>query len=244
MKNILISTIIRNRKNFLHNWYEQIKSIVALDKQNNYYLSVYENDSTDGTQDILKNLDFSFFLDFNIKLEILNTPSFGSVINEERVKLLSEARNQTIYNNKLLEKCSHILVVEPDVKYDPKILIDNIINIGDYDIISPRSVDIDKSPPCYLYDDWATRKTSNDLTWEIFNKNILRNLSLVSVWSTSNCFCLYKAEPFKRFLTFGYFNERFNRFDCDTAVVCENFRKYGYSNIVLNSSVEVYHSRI
>jgi len=211
-------------------------------KKNKYYLSIYENDSIDKTIEILNNFDFSFFEDYKIKHENLNKPFFSRTMNEDRVKLLSESRNKSIYNNKFLEQCSHVLVVEPDINYDPKILIDNIINIGDYDIISPRSVDIDKSPPCYLYDDWATRKTSNDLTWKIFNKNILRNLSLVSVWSTFNCFCLYKAEPFKRFLTFGYFNERFNRFDCDTAVVCENFRKYGYSNIVLNSSVEVYHS--
>jgi hypothetical protein len=243
VKNILISTIIRNRKNFLNNWYEQIKNIVTIDKQNNYYLSVYENDSTDGTQDILRNLDFSFFSDFNIKLEILNTPSFGSVVNEERVKLLSEARNQTIYNNKLLEKCSHILVVEPDVKYEPKTLIDNIINNGDYDIISPRSVEINDDKHHYLYDDWGTRQNPDSRSWHIFNPIILRNLGLINVWTTFNCFCFYKSEPFKRFLTFGYFNERFNTFDCDTAVVCENFRKYGYSNIVLNSSVEVYHSR-
>lgn len=242
MKKILISTIVRNSEKHLNRWYENIKTLCLLDKDNQYYLSVYENDSIDRSVELLNKFDFSFLEDYKIKSEKLDKPLFGRVINEDRVKLLSESRNKSIYNNKFLESASHVLVIEPDINYNVKAIVENIINLGDFDIISPRSVDIDKDPPCYFYDDWSTRKTSNDLKWKIFDKNVLINLGIVSVWSTFNCLCLYKSEPFKRFLTFGYYNERLNRFDSDTAVVCENFRKYRYLNIVLNSQIEVYHS--
>lgn len=243
MKKILISTIVRNSEKHLNTWYENIKKLCLLDKNNKYYLSVYENDSTDKSVEFLNKFDFSFLEDYKITSERLNKPLFGRVINEERVKLLSESRNKSIYNNKFLELSSHVLVIEPDIKYEPQVMLDNIINIGDFDIISPRSVDIDKDPYCYFYDDWGTRENQNDFSWKMFNPTVLKNLELLEVWTTFNCFCFYNSEPFKRFLTFGYFNERFNRFDCDTAVICENFRKYRYSNIVLNSSVEVYHGK-
>jgi len=52
MKTILISTIVRNRGKTLHKWHSQIKDLVSKDKKNKYYLSVYENDSTDDSKDI------------------------------------------------------------------------------------------------------------------------------------------------------------------------------------------------
>lgn len=242
MKNILISSIFRNRENYIEGWYEGIKSLSKIDKDNKYYLSVYENDSEDKTFDKLKNLDFSFLEGVSLKTEKLNTPIFDSFSKaKDRVILIAEARNKSIYSNPFLNQCSHLLVIEPDIRYDPSLIIKEIINKGDYDIISPRSVDIDRN--CYFYDDWGTRQTDKDGNWKCFSVNILRMLGVIPVWTTFNCLCLYKAEPFKNFITFEGFNSRINAYDCDTAVVCENFRKNNYSNIVLNSSVEIYHSR-
>jgi hypothetical protein len=40
---ILICSIIRNVENKLNSWYNQIKNIVSLNKDIDFYLSVYEN---------------------------------------------------------------------------------------------------------------------------------------------------------------------------------------------------------
>jgi len=234
VKTILVSTIIRDREQFLDNWIKQLKELVQIDENNEYYLSVYENDSKDGTKDKLKSFDFSFLKGFKIQTEDLNTKKFGSIISDERVKLLAEARNKSIFNNNFLSKASHVFVVEPDVKYVPNIIAKNIINLGEYDIISPRSTNYGSK----LYDDWATRKNSSERRWT--NTFDIPD-SLVEVWSTFNCLCLYNAEPIKNNITFDSFNERFNASDCDTTVICENFRKNGYNKIFMNGSVEVFH---
>jgi hypothetical protein len=242
MKHILISTIVRNRETYLNSWYDLLKTLVSLDKQNKYYLSIYENDSIDNSIEKISSFDFSFLEGYFFKTQNLTTPIFDSHSKSfERVNLISQARNNSIYSSIFLNKCSHLLSIEPDIIYKPQEIINEIINKGNYDIISPRSVDTDRN--CFFYDDWGTRKEENDDCWKCFSPNILRNLDIVPVWTTYNCLCFYNAEPFKKFITFGPFNPRLNKPDCDTAVVCENFRKYGYTNIVLNSKIEIYHSR-
>lgn len=220
-------------------WYNNIKELCRIDKNNKYYLSVYENDSKDDTVEKLKNFDFSFLNGFVLKNEVLNTPKFGPTMDELRVKLLSEARNKSIYCE-FLKESTHVLSLESDINYDPNSVLNGIINT-DHDIISGRSFDINRN--CPFYDDWAARLTENDWRWTCFSIPILEKIGTIPVWSTHNCFCLYRSEPIKNFITFGYFNERLNKHDCDSVVICENFRKHGYTNIVLNSSVEVYHSR-
>jgi hypothetical protein len=242
MKQILISTIIRNRALYLDQWYSHIKTLSSLDKENKYYLSVYENDSNDESIEKIKSFDFSFLEGFYFRTERLATPIFDSHSKSfERVNLISQARNKSIYSSIFLNKCTHLLSIEPDIIYNSRLIIDEIINKGNYDIISPRSVDVDRN--CFFYDDWGTRRYPDDPCWQCFSPPILRNLDVIPVWTTYNCLCFYNAEPFKKFITFGPFNPRLNKADCDTAVVCENFRKYGYNNIVLNSKIEIYHSR-
>ena len=41
-----------------------------------FYFSAYENDSTDNTSEILKNLDWSFFKDFSIVTEKIKTKPY------------------------------------------------------------------------------------------------------------------------------------------------------------------------
>jgi hypothetical protein len=235
MKTILISTIIRDRANYINTWYNQLKKIVELDANNKYYLSVYENDSKDESKDLLNQLDFSFFQNHKIQSETLNTVKYPSIINKERVELLAEARNKSLYNNDFLNKCSHVLSLESDITYEPQVIIDKIINFGEYDIISPRSTALGTE----LYDEWATREKDSDLRWHTPTQGVPRNLK--QVWSTFNCLCLYNAEPIKQRITFGGHNDRLNSFDCDTVVICENFRKNGFSKIILNGEVEILH---
>lgn len=239
LKNILISTIVRNREPFLKNWISQLNDVCKSRPEINFYLSVYENDSIDGSKEILQSLDYSYFKQFKIISENLDTPFFGSVQNSLRVKLLAEARNKSLFENEFLEKCDWVLSVEPDVKYNAEDVL-RIIDNDDYDILSGRSMEITStSNPTYLYDVWATRNTSNHSHWL---SNIEFN-KIIETWSTYNCFCKYNAEPIKNKIAFDYRNKRLGRDDCDTAVICENFRENGYSKIALDGTVNIFHMR-
>jgi hypothetical protein len=238
MKTILISTIVRNRASKLNKWYNQIKNLVSLDNKNAYYLSVYENDSTDNSKEMLNNFDFSFLAGVKIQNEKIETEYFYQENLEsnrkKRVENLALARNKTLFGITFLSECSHVLCIEPDIVYDPQSIINNIIN-SDFDIVSP----ISRQDGFILYDGWATRKEKEDVYW---NNKINLN-GVLDVWSTFNCLCFYKSDPFKFGVGFGFENPRTKKYDCDTTVICENFRKFGYDKIKLNCNVIVDHLR-
>ena len=234
MDKILICTIIRNRKKHLDTWLSQIKQIVEHYKDSYLFdLSVYENDSTDGTKDKLQDLDYSFFNNFNVSTRTLNTKYFGSIVDKQRVINLAAARNNCIYSESLdVRDYKKILFIEPDFTYTLNDAI-KIIDTPDCDIIS--GVSIYKGE---FYDRWATRKNERE-TWGNFH--IKDSDSVEKVWTTFNGFCLYNAEPFKKNIKFDWYNDRLDHFDCDTAVICENFRRNGYINIVMHNGAKFYH---
>jgi Cryptococcal mannosyltransferase 1 len=236
--NILISTIIRNRATFLHNYINQLNELVEIDSSNNFFISIYENDSVDGSQEILKNLDYSKFKDVFIKSEIKNTPYFGSIKHNERVQILAEARNKSIYQNDFLNVCDWVLSVEPDIFYEPKKLY-KIIENNHYDILSARSIEIYPPPKNHIYDGWGTRNTENHFDWE---PNVIFD-DIHETWTTYNCFCKYRAKPIIEGVCFDGFNKRLNIHDCDTAVICENFREKGYNKIALVGDCLALHKR-
>lgn len=238
MKNILISTIVRDRAAFLPMWIDQLNLICQSRKNINFYLSVYENDSFDASKNILQSLDYSLFKDVSIVCENIGTPSFGSIKHDLRVQLLAEARNKTLYNNDFLEKCDWVISVEPDIRYNLDDIL-KIIDDEDHDVLSARSIEKNNPEPNHLYDGWGTRNTSQHTDWD----HSVNFDGLINVWTTYNCFCKYKAEPIKNKITFGAFNDRLNAFDCDTAVICENFRKNNYNKIALLGTVNVFHIR-
>lgn len=240
-KKILICSIIRDRANYLILWINQINSMIDKCPDYDFFLSVYENDSIDRSAKTLKSLDFSKFKDFFIKTENLNTPSFGSIKNDHRVCLLAEARNKAIYGCNFLDRCDEVLFVEPDIDYCPNEL-SNIIKDHSCDILSAKSTHIHNTLPHEIYDNWASRLTDKDECWPnvVAVEGFPRR---VEVWSTFNCFCKYNAEPFKKNISFSGFNKRLNKYDCDTAVICENFREAGYGKVVLDGRYSVFHSR-
>jgi hypothetical protein len=119
----------------------------------------------------------------------------------------------------------------------------------------------------YLYDVCATRQTSKDICWNFQNEhnwtvnNIIKtNLGgvdgfcLFSLYSTFNCFCVYNVNPFiKNNIKWNYINPRINAsniqaddnrnywIDSDTVVICEDFHKHGYHNILINKNCLVRH---
>lgn len=235
--NILISTIVRNRAFFLEQWAAQLNKLSELNQDVNFYLSVYENDSIDGSKEFLKKCNFPLFKDYTLLSEDLSTNEHGSYKNAERVHLLADARNKSIINSPYLNIIDKVVSVEPDIKYDAeemrKLLLSN------YDIISARSIERLDNLDHHIYDSWATRKYEKDASWDY---SILLD-GVMPVWTTFNCFCVYNAEAIKKGCLFSGHNHKINSFDCDTAVICELFRDYGYDNIVMDCDTKVFHSR-
>lgn len=237
--NILICTIVRDRANKLDQWLEQLKEVVEDNNRHSFDLSLYENDSIDGTKEWI-NKKFKTELpmkEFNkiwVNLEDLGTKKFGSIANEERVRLLADARNKCM-SKVNIENYSYVLWIESDVRYNPKeikILLDECEN---WDILSGASFEGNR-----IYDTWATRLTDAEEWWSGAGREntLIDSKGIISVASTFNCVCLYKAEAIKKCKFDGY-SEKIKRFDCDTAVICEKFRLNGYNKIGMNINVKI-----
>lgn len=232
---ILICTIIRNQEHNLHFWYEQIKNIVLKNKTIEFYLSVYENNSTDNTKSILNSFDFNFFNGVNVISEnIENIPFFKGgyePYGEEskiRVKLLSECRNKCLSND-FIKDCEYILFVEPDIRYDVEIFKDilNFIINNNYDVVSSISKTSNEH-----YDKWGTRLNQGDTWCDLSNR--LNNEEKIDVYATFNCFVIYKSEPILKYnCKFKHMSDVLQTHDCDTVLICEEFRKNGFNKICL-----------
>jgi hypothetical protein len=235
--NILISTIVRNRIKALPKWKKQLDELSALNTDFKFSLSVYENDSIDGSKDFLNNIEFPLFKNFTLITDNLFTNQYGSVKNAERVCLLADARNKSIKQSPMLPIADKIICIEPDITYPAEEMRKLITS--EYDIISARSIEKHDDLKYHLYDGWGTRKNKEDSDW---NPSILLD-GIIPVWTTFNCFCVYKAEAIRKGAIFSGFNEKTQQFDCDTAIICERFRDLGYNNIAMNCDVKVFHSR-
>ena len=244
VRKILISTIVRDREQHLPTWFEQIEKFVQQLPNIEFSLSVYENDSIDNSIQIISQCVVpKYFKFFNFKHEQINTEMYDSARDRpDRVKNLAKARNKTIFSPAIdLNYFDDILVIEPDIGYETKdaLKIINYEGVGLIpDVYSGISVAIRDGRKLF-YDSWATRRTSRERRGEVFPS--FQTVPIREFWSTFNGFCIYNAEPFKKGVSFHWYNERFGTFDCDTAVICERFRKHGYSKIYANQEVVFYH---
>lgn len=234
-KEILLCSIFRNRQHFVSRWHKQIYNFVSYYKEKyDFSLSIYENDSADNTVQQISLLDFNIFKNAFFKSENINTYYYPSIINSDRVKNLAQARNNCL-NIKNINNFERIIYIEPDFRYN----LEDAIKIISAEEIHNKKFDIISGISLYngnFYDSWATRKTENDTNGQIFVSNELKDY-----WSTFNGFCNYSAKPFIDGVRFGWFNKRLNTFDCDTVVVCENFREMGYNQIYIDHSAVFHH---
>lgn len=236
-KEILICSIFRNRSRFVDRWYAQLNNIAEYYKNKyDFTISIYENDSTDDTRQKLMSLNNQNFKNIFLKIEDINTNYYSSIANEDRVKNLANARNSCLdIDNMNFLDFEKIIFVEPDFLYT----IENAVKIISADEIHDKNFDIISGVSLYdnrFYDGWATRRTSEDRECHLTVENIIEPF-----WSTFNGFCSYNSKPFAEGIKFGWFNSRFNTFDCDTAVICENFRQNNYNQIYIDRSAVFYH---
>jgi hypothetical protein len=237
---ILIYTITRNSSSYIQNYYDQIIRIPTLFPEHNFYLSIYENDSDDNTVELISQFDFSMFKDFYFRTEKIQANYYGSVQNSERVDLLAKSRNTAVFDCGFLDKSDYVMMIESDIFYLPD-AVRKLLNFNsnynlDADIVS--STYFWSQANRILYDTWGTRIDENSR--ECFLKPDWKIKEYDSYYATCNGICLYKAEPFKKGAIYKGFNERLNTFDCDTSVICEEFRKIGYDKIYINYKSKVY----
>ena len=221
---ILICTISRNNAKRLKNWNRQLNTLLDnLLENNSVELSIYENDSTDGTGRILKK--------YAAELSKRCTTTFTStklgtehLIGKEgaRVKNIAAARNNCLEQASDLNSFDKIIFIETDVIYNPSDVLTLLHHPGD--IVSGYTTNAMGG----FYDAWATRKTSEETWW---NHGIPSEKT--DVWSTFNGICVYSAKAFEEGARFSGINPRTNEIDCDTTVICEVFRAREYANIVM-----------
>lgn len=232
-ESVLIYSIIRNRVNDMNRYYNQIKLITETFTNIDFYLSIYENDSTDGTKQKIFSHDWSFLKGVSIISEDINTPYFGSVKDAQRVELLSNARNKAVMAGGLIDNCDYVLMIEGDVEFGMK-SIDRLLSFKrfepDFDVVSSVSL----RPNGRHYDWWATRTTP------IYKPKVSEldpnyaKKEYGPYYSTSNGLCLYKAAPFKEGVRHGWINSATKEFDCEMVVLCQNFRSAGYDKIFID----------
>lgn len=191
--------------------------------QHELEISIYENDSTDGTKPRLKH--YAELLSKKCKTT-LTTTTLGTdhLVGQEgaRVKNIANARNACMEQCSNLEIFDKVVFIETDVLYNSEEAL-KIIHY-DADIVSGYTT----NAMGQFYDAWATRKSSHDTWW-----NYGIPLEKTDVWSTFNGICVYDATPFKQGARFAGINPRTNEIDCDTTVICEVFRAMNYENIVM-----------
>lgn len=241
-KNILVYSIMRDNEGFLDTYYKQVKMLVKNNPQYNYFLSVYENDSKDNTFKKLKELDWSFFKDVSLITENLGSKKYGSVIADERVVNLAKARNKAINAKNFLQKSDFILDIESDMFIDDDcfsklINFQKTHNLKNVDIVSAISW-IKKKDSLKLYDTWATRRDNKEEIGNLYPN--YQNTPYGKYYSTCNGMCLFKAEPFKKGAAYSGYNDRLQKYDCDTVVICEKFHELGYSDIYIDHTANCF----
>jgi glycosyltransferase involved in cell wall biosynthesis len=239
-RKVLLYSIIRNREKNIAQYYKQVSEIVKAFPQHEFYLSIYENDSTDQTKRLLFNQDWSILKGVSIIAENVNTKYFGSVKDSERVMNLSIARNKAIEAGGFLDIVDYVLMFEGDVKFgvgDIRELLEFEAVEPDFDVVSAMSV----RPNGTFYDVWATRTTDEYQPGVFPLEDGYRTKHYGRYLSTSSGLCLYRAKPFQEGARHHWINKKTGESDCEMVVVCQDFRARGYNNIFIDYRAKAYH---
>lgn len=237
MSAILISSIVRNEARHLDRFHAQIRDLAAAQTQHQFALSIFENDSDDGSAAKLHSLDWSFLPAYHIASARWQTPHFIGGKSGVRTALLARARNKTLTDCEFLPAVERVLVIEPDVQFTPAVA-DAIVNEGlAWDVFSGKSTHAGSTR---LYDSWGTRKTSACTDWA--DGDQIEDGGLEEVWSTYHCVCNYRAEAFQKGCRFSGVNPRTGaQAECDTVAVVESFRLAGYNRVAWRRDLHVEH---
>lgn len=239
---ILICTIFRSSEKTFPNYWKQLTENISNCPDVDFYYSGYENDSVDNTKNILLNAPWSeYFKDYSIITEDIATKHYGSVKDDTRVQNLAAARTKATRAKNLVSLVDKVLFVESDIFYDPdtfRRLIDfqTTHNLQKVDIVSIALLR-HRNDHNFARDGWATRwdeKSEQNNSYKNYQQPYER------YWSTFGGVILYDATPFQQGLDWSGWNKRLNKWDCDTAVICEDFRSMGFTDIYIDHRTHAY----
>lgn len=261
---ILICSILRDNAPNMQRFFDQINTFVStLADKHTFSISLYENDSIDDTPEFLKNYDYSKFKNHSVICDKLGTTKFGSVVSEERIANLANARNCAVEANDLYKEADYIFFVDCDVTYEshfvPTLLDFSSVGLKAPDMYSgvslapyrstdfniPKFVEFTKTingevfDKWRVYDTWSMRRTSNE-EWGTWKDDVSVNI-VSKFYGTFNSACLIKAEPFKQGIRYHHFNQRLGKFDLEHSVLAERFHSAGYSEIYVNQALFCFH---
>ena len=236
---ILVCSSIRNEAMHIDKFHKRLQSMVKNFPQYEFYISLYENDSDDGTKQKLLTKDWTMFSGISILSENIKTKDYGPVKDADRVKNLAIARNKVIRGGNFIDLCDYVLMIDSDIAFDIP-AVKKILEFKDiepnFDIVSAASIRRGQ-----LYDQWATRDGAEyDPNMKVLFQEY-RKEPYKKYYATSNGFCLYRAQPFKNGVVYDYINKVTKEADCEMVVVCQNFHAKGYKNIYIVHDAEVYH---
>lgn len=234
---ILFCSLIRDKAEFIDDWHSRIRSIKSQRPNWTFNISLYENDSEDGSKEKLDNLDWSFADWFKLSSE-KNKKEYLIGLERKRIERLSAYRNLCIYQFGDLDSIDRIIMNDVDCSYDPEHAVEIIEKSLGWDAFSFASRDTGTGDE--FYDRWATRRTPVDKWWD--NKPYNKKGDN-QTWTTGNGFVSYNPEAFKMGATFGYINKRLKTHDSENAVVCENFRAFGFNKIGFDGRYNTMHVR-
>lgn len=240
-KKILIYTIMRNRTDKIQQYYDQIVQLPQQYPEFDWYLSIYENDSNDGTKSIFHQMDLSMFTKSCITMANIGTVHYGSVTDEDRVRNLANARNNAALAHDFYKEVDYLMMVESDVRYPietvGKLLTFTERTGEEFDIVSGVLWGDENRGH---WDTWGTRRNADE-EWGSLHPN-WQEVSYGKYYVTCNGIGIFKAQAFRDGARYGYINERLGgKHDCDTAIICEEFIKRGYDKIFIDHTADIYH---
>ena len=233
---ILVASITRDNEKHWDKFVNQLQtSIIPLRNEFNFLFSLYENDSTDRTKQLMEDTDWSFFEEVALTRENLALPKYTGGTDAERVQNLALARNKCLEAGGLFKKADWVLFLDSDVEYTTDIF-EKIIRHGglECDIFSGITLTKDTQ---VLYDHWATRYEETQRR----APNYDLQTGLKEMWVTASGMVLLRAKGFHDGIRFSHINPHDGERDCEMAVINLLYRKAGYTRIWADHSINPVH---
>lgn len=194
-KNIVVCSCIRNIEGKIDSL---LSTLLVLNRCcNKLTVLFYENDSTDNTIAIVNNwINNNKDIDCHLYSKNLNTQNLGSVISYERLKNLSDARNE-LFNivKKDYNSYDYMIVADGDIKrFDISGIISSF-SYDDWDMMGANGIDIidvyNTKVPIY-YDILPLMKMNMDCPYQRGHKLIPPYEGLIRVKSAFGGLAIYR----------------------------------------------------
>jgi len=236
MQKVLVCMIARDASGIIRHTLANVRAqITSLKSSYDFTVSVYENDSSDNTLDLISGFDWKDSATVFVNSENVGSEKWESVESRGRIEAMAAARNKCM---EAVDLNDFDLVLWLDVDYwftDGSIAellaIVSKEERDEADVASAYSLHADiLRPNMELYDKWATRGEASQDWWTCTPYKFMPDVA--PVYTTFNGLCVYKADPFKNGLRFSSESKN-NALDVEHVSICEGFHDAGLNRVAL-----------